>query len=237
MVDASPRATGWEQPWTRGRSSPRMLVRWRGRSLTASLLVRRSGSPGACGGWLRWAIGFAITVSFWGSQPVWAVLADQGRSTAWAVLPQLGTMLWLGTLLGLLPLLVLVFPTGRLLSPRWRPAAWALGLVLDLYLTARLLLPGPIELSLPVNPDNPLRDRVGRGAVAACPALGRGRRPVPDPGGAGLGRAAVSSRPGCGTPTAQVVQLRRRRRAGPAPRPWWASRAGGPRGGGWWSSQ
>ena len=81
----------------------------------AVILARR---PGNRIGWLCWAIGFGIMVSFWGSKQVWAVLADQGRSSAWALLPQLGTIAWLGTLLGLLPFLVLLFPTGRLLSPR-----------------------------------------------------------------------------------------------------------------------
>jgi hypothetical protein len=51
-----------------------------------------------------------------------------------------------------LPFLVLLFPTGRLLSPRWRPVAWALGLVLGLYLIARLFTPGPVGSGLPDNP-------------------------------------------------------------------------------------
>jgi two-component system, NarL family, sensor kinase len=88
---------------------------------------------------------------------VWAFLAaDQDWSSAWALSPLLASIAWLGTLLGLLPFLVLLFPTGRLLSRRWRPVAWGLGLAVGLYLIARLLAPGPIDTRLAGTLQNPL---------------------------------------------------------------------------------
>jgi hypothetical protein len=116
----------------------------------AVILARR---PGNRIGWLCWAIGFTFTLSGLSSRHLWEVLtADQDWSAAWALAAQLGIVAWLGTLLGLLPFLILLFPTGRLLSRRWRPVAWTLGLVVGLYLTARLLMPGPVSPGLPANP-------------------------------------------------------------------------------------
>jgi hypothetical protein len=55
---------------------------------------------------------------------VWAALAaNQDWSSPWALLPLLANIAWLVTLLGLLPFLILLFPTGLLLSRRWRPVA------------------------------------------------------------------------------------------------------------------
>jgi hypothetical protein len=116
----------------------------------AVILARR---PGNRIGWLCWAIGFTFTLSGLSSRHLWEVLtADQDWSAAWALAAQLGIVAWLGTLLGLLPFLILLFPTGRLLSRRWRPVAWTLGLVVGLYLSARLLMPGPVSPGLPANP-------------------------------------------------------------------------------------
>jgi hypothetical protein len=59
--------------------------------------------------------------------------------------------------------LVLLFPTGRLPSRRWRPVLWIVALGLALYVTSVMLKPGPAGDGLP---DNPL------GVTAADQVLG-----------------------------------------------------------------
>jgi hypothetical protein len=69
-----------------------------------------------------------------------------------ALVMLVGSATFLVSLLGLLPLLVLVFPTGRLPSRRWRPAVWVFAGGLVLYLGLYLLQPGPIGNDLAANP-------------------------------------------------------------------------------------
>jgi hypothetical protein len=65
-----------------------------------------------------------------------------------------------GLLLGVLPLF---FPTGRLLSPAWRPAAWAIALFLGLSPIYWALRPGPLQQKPELS--NPL------GLAALAPAV------------------------------------------------------------------
>jgi hypothetical protein len=77
-------------------------------------------------GWLCCAIGFLLGPAFFGQDYAWYALIHQPGSVpgGWA-------MAWLGQwpwylALGVISLLLLVFPNGRLVSPRWRPVAWVL---------------------------------------------------------------------------------------------------------------
>ena len=46
---------------------------------------------------------------------------------------------------GLIAVLLLIFPSGRLLSPRWRPVAWVLGITMGALVLIGWFGPGPIQ--------------------------------------------------------------------------------------------
>jgi len=80
-------------------------------------------------GWLCWAIGFTWSVASLGSDPAARRVAVGPVTIPAAMALQLRQVAFLLSLLGLLPLLVLLFPTGRLASrrcgwcwPSWRPS-------------------------------------------------------------------------------------------------------------------
>jgi hypothetical protein len=89
-------------------------------------------------GWLLIGIGLTGSIQLVAGQyGAWAGAADlPGRLHAMWTAGQL-QIIWIGLVL----LLLLLFPTGRLPSPRWRPVAWALVAGVGLSLTAQALKP------------------------------------------------------------------------------------------------
>jgi hypothetical protein len=75
-------------------------------------------------GWLFIAFGAAATIRFSGSQyATYALLTHPGSLPAGDLIASLAIHLW-HPALGLLIFSFLLFPHGRLLSPRWRTVAW-----------------------------------------------------------------------------------------------------------------
>jgi hypothetical protein len=122
-------------------------------SIPAALIVSRQ--PRNPIGWLLAAIGYGVGVAdFAGEYGYYALVTAPGA------LPAAVPVLWLGTLLGIwltvasVPLLLLLFPDGRLPSRRWRPVAWATLATLTLLLAANALYPRNLggDPRLPENP-------------------------------------------------------------------------------------
>lgn len=97
-------------------------------------------------GWIFLAVSVAFGVQFFSGQYATVALAPNGPT-----LPGGEIAAWLSGLtqamavFGGFLFLVLLFPTGRLLSPRWRILAWAAGLSVAASLVYLALAPGPIE--------------------------------------------------------------------------------------------
>src|SRR6266511_1450742 len=88
----------------------------------AVIVARRPRNPV---GWLCCAVGLLLGPAFFGQDYAWYALVHEPGS-----LPGGQVMAWLGqwpwrVVLGLLSFLLLLAPSGRLVSARWRPVAWA----------------------------------------------------------------------------------------------------------------
>jgi hypothetical protein len=115
------------------------------------LAVRR---PGNAIGWLFVGMGLVAAV-----QALAFEYAVRALVTAPGSLPAAAWMGWVATwtfLLNLpaLALLLLLFPDGRVPSPRWRIVPWLLGVAIAGVTVWVMLQPGPIDLTL-VTIDNP----------------------------------------------------------------------------------
>jgi hypothetical protein len=96
-------------------------------------------------GWLWSGIGLASAVtSAAAAYAVYALLVAPGGLPGGLAAAWLATSVtWITQ--GLLPYAFLLFPDGRLPSPRWWPAGWALGLAVAWLTLAAALQPGPLE--------------------------------------------------------------------------------------------
>jgi hypothetical protein len=125
-------------------------------SVAAIIGIRR---PGNRVGWLFGAIGLLFAVAaFVEEYTIAAVLAVPGQLPGEPAVGWLLTWLWVPPLALALVFLPLVFPTGHLLSPRWRPVAW-FGVVATVLFTATLsIVPGPIQQAMfLINPFQPVK--------------------------------------------------------------------------------
>ena len=112
-----------------------------------------SRRPGNVIGWLCCAIGLCLSLSVFGSNDAQMTLAaDPDRVPAGLLLMILGELGFALSLGLLFTIVLLLFPTGRLLSRRWRPVAWTTGAALAALATGTVFQPGPMGPGLPANP-------------------------------------------------------------------------------------
>jgi hypothetical protein len=103
-------------------------------------------------GWLLLAVAVCMTVRLVGeSYAIYALITAPGSLPgglygAWVLWS------WFGVVAILAIFLPLYFPTGRLLSPRWRPVLWLGIAFLSSAVVSNALQPGPTELLAGVRP-------------------------------------------------------------------------------------
>jgi signal transduction histidine kinase len=109
----------------------------------ASLLIRRQ--PTNAVGWLMLAIGLAFLVG--GGTDEYSKYAYRTSPDG---LPLRELVAWLGNwvfilFVGAIPFLCLLFPTGRVLGPRWRLVMWLAAVAIVGSAAALILQPGPLD--------------------------------------------------------------------------------------------
>jgi hypothetical protein len=117
-------------------------------------------------GWLFLVPSVASGIQFFSGQYATVAILGPPRLPAGAYAAWLSTMMQSSAVFTVLFLIVL-FPTGRLPSPRWRPVAWTVGVVIAASLISLALSPGAIQDFAPaLNPFGvevafPLLERLG----------------------------------------------------------------------------
>src|ERR671917_852632 len=84
-----------------------------------------SHRPSNAVGWIFCAIGLCGGVEvFTVEYGIYALVTNPGSLPAGVIATWVGTWVWLPSVTLTITFLLLLFPHGRLLSPRWRPVAW-----------------------------------------------------------------------------------------------------------------
>jgi hypothetical protein len=84
-----------------------------------------SRRPGNVVGWLFCAIGLSGGAAvFFAEYGIYALATNPGTLPAGVAATWIGTWVWVPSVALTVTFLLLLFPHGRLLSPRWRPVAW-----------------------------------------------------------------------------------------------------------------
>ena len=116
----------------------------------AILAIRRPGNPL---GWLLLVLGLGFTIAFFSTDYV-------GRAvvSGWS-LPGVVLVAWISNWGFAVDMAIgftwipLLFPTGHLPGPRWRPVAWAIAITMILGITASALRPGSLDAGLGTLPN------------------------------------------------------------------------------------
>jgi hypothetical protein len=136
-------------------------------SIVGAVVVVRQ--PRNAVGWLLLGIGLAWQTNFGlNTYASWQWLRDGDTATA-LYADALGAGMWVPGLGLVGTFLLLLFPDGRLPSPRWRPWGWFSGVVLALTFVGALVAPGDVE-SLGPGAQNPLGIEA-LGELPSAPAL------------------------------------------------------------------
>jgi hypothetical protein len=97
-------------------------------------------------GWLCCAVGFLVGPAFFAQDYAWyAVVHRPGSLPGGLAMGWLGSWPWFIALVLILVFLLLLFPNGQLVSPRWRPVAWAAAAWLAFIWVGAAFSPGPLE--------------------------------------------------------------------------------------------
>jgi signal transduction histidine kinase len=131
-------------------------------SVGAILAIRLAANPI---GWLFLSVGVGVLLGGFGSEyATYALQTSPGALPFGAFAGWINS--WSFIFVGAIPLLLLLFPTGRPPSPRWRIVTVGLLVCIGGLVLAAMLRPGAIDVGNGVQPDNPFGVETFRGAIS-----------------------------------------------------------------------